>query len=496
MQKRFSVILIMMIMLLTLCFQAGAEDEAFTLAGYDSNTSRDWASNAFFAREKEAVGFGFNFRQYSDRAEWKKAVASMQPGSDLPDALFMADLSGAECIRLRENGVLIDLKPYLEQYCPNLCGLIGQYPEILDAITLPDGSIAALPYVNETPLNCGIWVNRKWLTAVKADMPTDLESLEKVLRLFYNGDPNRNGKQDEIPLAFLGTFDLKFLAHAWGLVSNDYHIFVDEGGKVQYMPLQPEYREFVSWCRNMFSEKLLDPSGFTTADTLRTVSDSKAAQLYGMVITTSITNFLPQEWLPDYELMMPLSYNGRQVFRDYFGHVRTGTFAVTSACSDVGKLLSWVDRLYGHDIAVLASVGLENIEYTCQGDGRWHLVNINNANEIQSSRLLTGGSAYPGYSCDEFQALYYQNTVSEQLEAYRHMNALSIRPFPYYTLTKEQEDIISPLQDRLARETDMQTARWISGEDELTDESYNAFCERLDKMGLKEFLDFWQTIAD
>ena len=87
----------------------------YIMAGYDSSdTYRSWSDNKFFARMEEKTGVHFTYRQYTDAADWTKAKAEMQAGqSDLPDVLFKAQLSDAECIGLLERGVIIDLKPYL-----------------------------------------------------------------------------------------------------------------------------------------------------------------------------------------------------------------------------------------------------------------------------------------------------------------------------------------------------------------------------------------------
>ena len=147
--KRLSCFLIVMM----LCLPAFAEEKgalSFTLSGFDSSQYRDWTNNRFFSRMEEKTGIHFEVKQYSDVNVWTKEKASMKAGSgDLPDVLFKARLTGDECLTLRENGVLIDLNPYLETCCPHLWALLREKPEVLSAITLPDGSIAALPYISD-----------------------------------------------------------------------------------------------------------------------------------------------------------------------------------------------------------------------------------------------------------------------------------------------------------------------------------------------------------
>lgn len=103
-------------------------------------------------------------------------------------------------------------------------------PSIRDAITLPDGVIAALPFVNRTPGQNILWINKEWLDNLKLSMPVTIEDLEAVLTAFKTRDPNRNGRNDEVPLSFIGPYDLKISVHAWGLIAT---ITIFLSGKAQ-----------------------------------------------------------------------------------------------------------------------------------------------------------------------------------------------------------------------------------------------------------------------
>jgi putative aldouronate transport system substrate-binding protein len=195
------------------------------------------------------------------------------------------------------------------------------------------------------------------------------------LEAFKTQDPNHNGKADEIPFAFLGPWDLKFLAHAFGLTANDYNVYVDASGKVGFMPGEEKYREFVAWLTELYGGKLLDQSGFITADTMRTVTDENAPATYGMIMGPTPGSFLPVSQRKQFVLLPPLSYNGTQVYRDFVGPIGRGAFAITSACQDPATLLQWVDFLYTEEGGRLAFAGLENTEYAINADnGTWRLL--------------------------------------------------------------------------------------------------------------------------
>lgn len=470
----------------------------YTMAGYDdANTYRNWETNLFFKRMEEKTGVAFTYRQYTQATEWKQAKANMRAGDEqLPDVLFKAQLSPAECMEMLERGVLIDLAPYLEENCPHLWALLEENPQYREAITLPGGSIAALPGISEQPLQNCIWLNQDWLKRLGLDMPTTAEELTAVLRAFRDGDPNRNGKKDEVPLSFIGAFDLKFLGHAFGLVANDYNIRAVDG-KVEFVPLNENFRPFVTWLRQLYSEGLLDKNGFATTDSLRQVTDENKTNIYGGVITTMVSNFLPPAWMNSYAVTPPLTFEGETIYRSVNGNVFTGAFAVTSACKNVAEILQWVDAFYTEEIYVLASAGMENVDYVVDGDGTWRMTAAASSNTYFSSEtLISSGSTAPGLASEAFQRRFSDETVSYVSDQIRLVNSVAQRPFPYYALTHAQEEEIAPLQAKIGRLVDESIARWVLGEVEISDASFAAFEAALNEAGLESFTSFWQHVLD
>ena len=499
--RRMFLMLAAAVLLVSCAWPSAAEnaDAALILAGFDDTSLRRWEDNRFFTQMQEWTGLSFSFRQFTKAEEWKQYKAGFSEGGEVPDILFKASLTQAECIALREKGVLIDLKPYLETCAPHLWAILQERPEVMDAITLPDGSIAALPYIHGLPAQNYIWINRQWLDNLRLEEPTTAEELTAVLEAFKTRDPNRNGQDDEIPLGFLGPFDLKFLAHAFGLICNDYNVFV-ENEQVRFMPLEENYRQFVSWCRELYAAGLLDPNGFSQTDSMRQVTDEKKTPVYGAIFATAPTNIFRVPWADQYTPLAPLTYEGKRIYRDFFGPVQRGTFAVTSACPSPEAALRWVDLLYTEQGAVLASAGKENVDYFVDGDGTWRLAESASSNSslFYANSIMDGGTAMPGFAAEDFMLRF-----SGQTDAYRRnyqqskaCQEYAVMPFPYCSLTDAQEKEILALQALIGEYVDVMLGRWILGEEEISDEAFAAFEEKLKELGLPEFLAFWQDVLD
>ena len=472
--------------------------KSFILIGYvGDDTQQDMNNNLFFQRMEEKTGVSLEFRQFTDYAAWTAEKARLFAGEELPDALFRAELSPQETLDYFQSGKLIDLNPLLQENAPNLYALLEENPDWRAAITLPDGAIAALPAINPLRDQNAMWINKTWLERLKLSVPTDAASLRGVLEAFKTSDPNQNGKADEVPLTFLGPWDLKFLAHAFGLIANDYHMYVDASGTAQFMPISGKYREFVAWISDLYNSKLIDRNGFTSVDALRKVTDEKTAVIYGIFFGPVPTTFLPSAHGAEYVLLPPLQYEGKQVYRNFLGPVARGTFAITSACKDPAALLQWVDHLYSEEGGRLALLGQEGVEYAFNENGTWRwLPSPEELTNVIQTATLHDSDAYPMLAPVDFQLQLDDEKTVQLIRSMLELNQMATLPFPLVTLTTEQQQTIVPLQMEIGRFVDESLARFVIGEIPLTDESWQDYLSQLDALGLTTFVDFWRQVLD
>ncbi len=491
--------LALMALVLALALPAASLGETvFAMAGFDGDdATHDWATNGFFTRMQQRTGVAFTFEQYNDYQKWTARKTEMFATGELPDVFFKAELTTDELIRYTDSGQLIDLKPLLEANAPNLWALLQEHPDWLAAITLPSGKIGALPTLTERPSQNAMWINQTWLDALGLETPTDAAGLREVLEAFRTRDPNRNGQRDEIPLTFNGVWDLKFLLHAYGLIANDYNICLDDAGQVRFVADQDAFFEALSWIKGLWDDGLLYEYGFSTADTIRTVTDENASEIYGVMLARNPMTLIPYKQSKDYRLLMPLQYNGKQVYRDFFGSVVRGTFAITSKCEDPAALLAWVDTLYSQEGAIEAYAGAEGVDYRWNADGTWSFVQ----DEATVSAAITQLVIYdtgsmPWLFPTGFDASYHNDDVkliNDQLDA---LAEVVVRPFPEYTLTAEQREWVVAKQNVLGLYVDEYMGRWIQGQIPLDAESIAEYKLGLEERGLSEFVAFWQQIAD
>ncbi|MCL2810588.1 MAG: hypothetical protein FWD25_01700 [Clostridia bacterium] len=460
-----------------------------TMMGYDAFSSRSWAHSQFFVRMEELTGVAFTFQQYADADTYDRAKINALEGlSPLPDVFFKAGLTSQEEQRYAEIGALIDLAPLLEDHAPNLWALLEANPHWREAITLPNGKIVALPALADPADQVCLWINKAWLDALNLEIPDSPESLRAVLLAFRDDDPNRNGRKDEIPLYLIGPWEARWLLPFFGLAPNDYNVYVDEAGMVQFAPFQPEFAEFLAFLRDLYQEGLLSPDAFRGAHVLLE-QDAPTLEVGGLISMVPTTLLRPEAV---HQFVTVLPSNG--LWRNFLGPVTRGTFAITSACPDPAAALGWVDALYDQQGATLAAVGKEGIDYEFTGQGKWSPVihEFRSADSVRADSLMdAAGDPLPGLRPWDFlMAVDFplQHHISEQVQK---IAGVARMPIPLRYIPQEGQAEIDALQEVLGALVDTGIARFVIGEAPLDAEHLAAFEQELRDAGAERLVELF-----
>lgn len=206
-------------------------------------------------------------------------------------------------------------------------------------------------------------------------------------------------------------------------------------------------------------------------------------------------NLVPYDMSSDYVLLEPLTFDGKQIYRDLYGEVTRGTFAITSACEDPAALLAWVDVLYSEEGAIEALAGTEGVDYVIDEDGNW---DWKGGMEAMTASTLSELSVYdtgdmPWLFPDAFYERYHEENVQHVNRELRKLDTYVVSPFPVYTLTEEESARALALQSRLGPYVDETLARVVLGEMDAGEAQ--TFLDGLYERGMQEMIDLWQSVA-
>ena len=236
---------------------------------------------------------------------------------------------------------------------------------------------------------------------------------------------------------------------------------------------------FLTWLNQLWTENLLDHSGFVTMDSLRQITDGNAAIPYGVLLSSSPLTVVPSSALNQYSVLEPLTWNGKQAYRDLLGPVTRGTFALTRACREPEKMVAWVNTLYTREGSLLLQVGQEGEEYFWTEDGTWDwMADMETvAKEVLPNSTLSDGGVAPGIIELDFQSRYTDPATVRMIREMAAVREKCSMPYPLVFLSAEDAARAAALQ---------------AGDVPLTDENWESFVRGLEERGLDEMTAIWQ----
>ena len=453
--------------------------------------------------EKESnVKVNWQIVSSNDWADNQKPVMLAGGESALPEVVLgFQTFSESDIINNVE--YFLPLEDLIEQYMPNLTKAFEEMPALKAISTSADGHIYSLPSrMPKRPVACNVPViNVKWLENLGLEVPTTIDELENVLRAFKEQDANGNGDpNDEIPFTGIG-LGMDFLSPFGMTDVYGQRYLVNDDGTVRYAYTSEEYKEGIKWAHKLYQDGLIDNELFTQNDQIRDAKcDDPNVSRVGFCYAWSYDAIF-RNWKDEYKVIAPIAGPDGERYQqgDLNGlySLKSNQLSITTVCKHPEVVLRWADQFYTEEVHILASAGEENTDYIVDPDGSWRMTeSAKNNTYFTSETLITSGTAVPGLSSDAFQRRYSDSTVryiSEQLDV---VNASAQRPFPYYSLTRAQQEKIAPLQAAIGRLVDESIARWVLGEVEISDASFAQFEQALNDAGLPAFMAFWQKILD
>ncbi len=239
----------------------------------------DYETNAYTKWLEEQTGYDLQFYYFPSGSDAKtKLNAMILDGTEkLPDILYNIDLGEDTFVQYGETGYIMDLTEYYEDkdgkakiFWDRMAELSEEQQDtVLETLRADDGSYYALARIENSDVDVikyQVYINQVWLDKLGLDMPTDMASLEKVLKAFRDKDPNGNGLKDEIPL--LGSTGGCASVSGWILnmftyVNNNRWWNVDDSGNLYLPHVTDEYREGLKYLYKLQEDGLLNAGSFT-----------------------------------------------------------------------------------------------------------------------------------------------------------------------------------------------------------------------------------------
>ena len=406
-----------------------------------------------------------------------------------------------------EQGVIMDLKPHLEEYAPNFLKAMQRDEEIRIQNTTDEGYVVMFGMQGIT--HFGLQVRKDWCDALGIELPQTIDEWHNMLLSFKNDDPNGNGEADEIPLAnyYAGYNTLKYFTGAFKTYegSNSNPFYNDEG-TIKFGPLTDNYKQWITEMAKWYAEGLIDPD-YLVNGTEQCDANMLSEKIGAIGENTKRVQGKYLDMMknsnPDFTLvsvLTPMYTDGQHYFTgDVYHKNKTyrGT-AISAKTKYLEAAMRYCDWAYSDEGILFWNYGLENISYTME-----------NGKPVYTDEIMKNPN---GWSIDEAQVywrLIYDDlmgieTEDSVLDGYIWPQQLEL----VANTKKENNDLILPALYFTSDESMQIGSKWadintfrneqvnafIMGQRPISE--YDSFVDELKRMGIEDLVGIYQDAYD
>ena len=407
-----------------------------------------------------------------------------------------------------EQEVIVDILDY-EDIMPNYFAKLRERDAMEDATT-EDGHIGVVYQVSKgsDTIQSGLTLRKDWMEELGADAPTTYDELHDLLMQFkskYNVSQPlyvpKSGAPDTMFDGF-GT-ELDYVMNnemgsaPWNYVDNG------NGLDVVFGFMDDSYYDILELMHSWYSD------GLFTADYLNNnynvdadnLTSGDFACLFATEQSLNAGNtFQAHMW----DAYPNVSLDGGKIrsSSETTSAIAAQGYSITTTCEDKELAAQWLDYQYTDESYLLNNYGLEGqgFEYDDKGEPALTDLIMNNPDGIpqaytQFIYLSVTGSFY--LDNDRFKSNYCEEAKACN-DVWR--SAYDYYDTPYNTraiaLTTEETERYAQVFSDISTYCNQAIAEFITGQNPLTQESFDTFRENLTTMGIDECQSIWQDAAN
>ncbi|MBO1741420.1 ABC transporter substrate-binding protein [Leifsonia sp. TF02-11] len=498
-------------------------------------TGQDLATNAFTKQLEKKFDIKFSWQtttQDSSVAPEKRQI--LMASGDYPDMFLLIpwvdQFNPVDVEKLAKQGVALPLNDLIKQYAPDIQKVIDTNPDYKAMVTSPDGKIYGLPQLAETlhiQYPSKLWMNTDWLKKLGLQMPKTTEDMTKVLTAFKNGDPNGDGKADEIPLSgdshdtlipfFMNAFIYDPQNPDKGIQSTT----VLNKGKVDIQANKDGWREGLKYIKSLWDAGLIDKGAFTQ----NPAALAQEGNNTGPVLLGSASALHPYIFVSpgakdgrdkQYDAVPPLTGPNGANFATYaFGSTPGATFMLTNKASKNAQVaaVKMVNYLFTNEGQLDGNFGPEGQGWSKPAAGDQALdpseqplfknlqLSQDAANAVQWGALSTynQNAAFRGAQVeptDIYDPSGYERRLFQATQLYKgHEDKNQIYPVWKVWPDSSKATQVATQQTNIDNYVTQNALAFITGSKNL-DTDWDSYVAGFNGLGLKDYLSTLQTAYD
>ncbi len=296
----------------------------------------------------------------------EEAYNLMLASGDLADIIGYKDTAVME--QLGRDGGLIALNDLIDKYAPHIKAKLESDISFRNACYALDGNIYTIPKAQTLFSAEYWWIRQDWLDNLGLEIPTTVDELHDVLYAFRNNDPNGNGKKDEIPLFDrAGWKQPDEYLWLWDTSTE----FYARNGKIEFEPLEENFKVGVKNIVQWYKEGLIDPEIFTRGPKGRDIllSGNLGGCTHDWVSTGNYNKSLADS-IPGFNMVpfAPVKDQNGNIVERVCRYPGPG-WGISSQCKDPVTVIRFFDFMFTEEGSVLMNWGIEGDTYEIDENG-------------------------------------------------------------------------------------------------------------------------------
>jgi putative aldouronate transport system substrate-binding protein len=500
-------------------------DEKVTITGttsYPVGTEEEPNNRTIFKRLEEDTNVHVDWTAISSDQWGDKISLNMANADELTDFVFTAGFSDSDLLRYADQGVIVPVEDYIDEYMPNLKAVFDAHPEYRTMCEDADGHIWALPWIEQlgsdktaiqTVGNNMPFINQKWLDFLGLPTPTTVDEFEQTLLAFqeHAADLQKefNIDGDIIPMScIVNDQDPNLLINGFGDGIGDVdmgqHIAVNDDGQVVCTATSDGFRKGVEWLHKLYDEGLIDPECFTQ-DWSTYVAKGKSHR-YGVCFSWDVANI---DNINDYVPLAALQADTKNVTPQngsFTSGFDRGRCVVTSVCKNPAFVCAWLDQMYDPFQSPQNNWGtygedddfdIFELSENENGDKMLKHAPLGDASpvEVREAECVGGPLAvldeyYDVYVTCPDDAQYRLDWIKDYYT--NDMNCKYV--YPRVFMSSEDMEKLTAIQTDLVSYMNSTKSEFIR--DGITDDTWNAYIDQVNSYGLDQYLEIYQKYFD
>lgn len=452
-----------------------------------------------FKLAEEKTGVKLDFRLVGEE-NFGNSLQLMWASGDYCDLITNAEREYSTGVDSAvEDGVLLDLVPYLTEHAPDYNRILDDHPDFRLELTSSEGHIVSFSEYCEYS-DSGAVIRMDWLKQVGMDVPQTMDEVTEVARAFRDKLGIRN------PVMWNSDLATFFGWNAFGVTGpglNDLGWQVLEDGKTVAPSVTLEgYQECLQWMHDAFQE------GLCTDDFMQVMNIAFDEYVYanqtGMCYSNS--NLLSgggaeRSGQPDYDLRAipdPMKEKGMEnAMAKTTGGVGASALSVSALTEYPVEAVEYMNWLYTEEGILVSNYGFEGDAFEYDENGKPQYTAIITEAEgmppFVATFLHTSLVGTPYYNTTERKIASFTTEAERECIDVWLTGRTGANIYQGKMTAVESEEYNRTCSD-IATAASEQGLRFVTGDRPLSE--YDSFLQDLENMGLSRLTEIKQAAYD